>query len=1106
MSSPLRVFVSSTSRDLDDYRKAVIEALFYMGQPMSIMERFGSRSAGGGRVSNGEVSTCGVLIGIYAYRYGYVPDEEAGAQAASITEGEFDTAQRCGLQCLCYFASPVLEAELTTPEPDWKRQRQARFKERIDRTLVRAAFTSPANLAGLIVADLDRILRGDPIGYSDARMRAAWRRYQHDEFARLAGECWHRPFDLVASPLKEIWSEYVNSPLWHDHIAGSLAVVRDTARRHPGELAALEQCAAGVDVNAPYATALNGLQSFLYSVVDRTLVGFAEVLRQRSSRLATDAEINGQSAELRKLRQAVRHLQREARDPRFGRCFLVIGRAGSGRTHFIASILNEDEDRDESVSQQLALVLWPNDRPPAVSVRDFEAMLADAIRAATGMRGWRSVEQFAGFARDTRLVIVIDELARWLVGNPQFLTVLTGFIAAHAAIPSLRFVITLQTTDYDRVSEASELSRFWQAYGFNREYRLGRRSQRQVGGVRFESPVRPDPAVTGWLVLDDLNRSAGIGRSILRAQLEQEGLDVSSALLALDEGAASASHIAIPLIVWIFLDARREFGWDVLVNFTFIDFIERFWQQTAAALVPAVQETLAAHASGARARIVLDRIVVLVAAQLAARPELAPEFDGLVRRIAEASDDVALTHCEIVASVLGALEQGNLVHRVRSEILTTGWPTERLELFFELFWAYRLALNLLARIVDTGKLSAVAAARDELEPWFRQKGAASLHEGAFEFLLLALPKHLVELRKADAGFLIDLCRLALRLEQLPSAPVWFAGVKGTREFQQALVVLAGEEGTGGGRRALFAFITFVGEVGSDVIDPQTRLSLLRPHYGKIGELGLDQYFVYVVARLLSELNADGSDVRLLACLEQLAGCEATGRAEEVAVFAVETLGAQARDDIHAMLKSIRTYLKRSGEQATDDYRQSGRKKWERRFFREWVLQKFCRSMIQSPSAYDVLIDYRWYSPAYHSIVKSIGIEMEREANLGFSALYRLHAVNVRDFIKLVSELTVSGYKADRRNAVFIIKHTEWTGGEGKILVAKEFHPFLEKLFMDLEIADTVDNNYGLFCANLSDFPKREEMRRSAMNDPAPSGGLGEGGLSKRSKLRRRKRR
>jgi hypothetical protein len=202
--------------------------------------------------------------------------------------------------------------------------------------------------------------------------------------------------------------------------------------------------------------------------------------------------------------------------------------------------------------------------------------------------------------------------------------------------------------------------------------------------------------------------------------------------------------------------------------------------------------------------------------------------------------------------------------------MANGWPVERVELFFELFWEYRLALNLLSRIVNAGK----RASAEMVEPWFRDTRAASLHEGTFEFLLLAMEKTLAGESEVDRRLLVDLCRSALRSEQLPGAAVWFAGGKAAQEFQRVLTDVAREDGTGTGRRALFAFITFIGELESGVVEPQTRLALLRSHYAEIGLSRLDQYFVYVIARLLKEVAADDSDARWLACVEQGAGAGA----------------------------------------------------------------------------------------------------------------------------------------------------------------------------------------------------------------------------------------
>ena len=232
---PLKMFISSTSADLHDYRNAIIEHLFYMGHPMSVMEHFGSRSDRAGPVSEAEVKDSDILIGIYAFRYGHVPDEESGARGPSITEREFDTARALGLRCLCYFADKSLEGEFASGfsgEPEWKQKKLQEFKDRIDKALVRASFTSPDDLKAKVGTDLNRLLAGDPLGYSYEQIRREWERYRRDELALLSIEIENRPLDLLKSPLAEIWSSFIRSAPWHERIAGDLSTIAQIANRH----------------------------------------------------------------------------------------------------------------------------------------------------------------------------------------------------------------------------------------------------------------------------------------------------------------------------------------------------------------------------------------------------------------------------------------------------------------------------------------------------------------------------------------------------------------------------------------------------------------------------------------------------------------------------------------------------------------------------------------------------------------------------------------------------------------------------------------------------------------------------------------------------------
>ena len=94
----MKVFISSTFLDLQEYRRAAIEAVNRLqGQPLA-MELFGAQPQEPAAVCEEEVRACDVLIGIYAYRYGFVP----AGQEKSITQMEYELARELGRPCLCF--------------------------------------------------------------------------------------------------------------------------------------------------------------------------------------------------------------------------------------------------------------------------------------------------------------------------------------------------------------------------------------------------------------------------------------------------------------------------------------------------------------------------------------------------------------------------------------------------------------------------------------------------------------------------------------------------------------------------------------------------------------------------------------------------------------------------------------------------------------------------------------------------------------------------------------------------------------------------------------------------------------------------------------------
>ena len=69
----MRVFLSSTYADLVGHRQAAATALERLNQQVGRMEVFGARPDEPAKACVDEIDQCGIFVGIYAHRYGFVP-------------------------------------------------------------------------------------------------------------------------------------------------------------------------------------------------------------------------------------------------------------------------------------------------------------------------------------------------------------------------------------------------------------------------------------------------------------------------------------------------------------------------------------------------------------------------------------------------------------------------------------------------------------------------------------------------------------------------------------------------------------------------------------------------------------------------------------------------------------------------------------------------------------------------------------------------------------------------------------------------------------------------------------------------------------------------
>ena len=155
MNKPLfRIFVSSTYVDLIDYRQAAEKAINDLKQNYVGMEYMGAMDEEASKASLDLVEECDLLIGIYAWRYGTIPDDSE----FSITEQEYQHAIKNDKPCLCYFVDEDFPWKPKFIEKGVAEEKLEQLKQKIAKAHIKANFKDPIFLENNILRDLSNWL------------------------------------------------------------------------------------------------------------------------------------------------------------------------------------------------------------------------------------------------------------------------------------------------------------------------------------------------------------------------------------------------------------------------------------------------------------------------------------------------------------------------------------------------------------------------------------------------------------------------------------------------------------------------------------------------------------------------------------------------------------------------------------------------------------------------------------------------------------------------------------------------------------------------------------------------------------------------------------
>jgi tetratricopeptide (TPR) repeat protein len=153
--------VSSTALDLPEHRKEVMDACLRMGMHPVMMEHLSAGDTTAAEKSRAMVEEAAIYLGVFAYRYGHVP-EANNPEQISITEMEYDRAVGRGIPRLIFLMDKThqltpadMEEETSDPvEAARRKVKLGELKKRAGKERVVASFKSPADLRALVIQSL----------------------------------------------------------------------------------------------------------------------------------------------------------------------------------------------------------------------------------------------------------------------------------------------------------------------------------------------------------------------------------------------------------------------------------------------------------------------------------------------------------------------------------------------------------------------------------------------------------------------------------------------------------------------------------------------------------------------------------------------------------------------------------------------------------------------------------------------------------------------------------------------------------------------------------------------------------------------------------------
>lgn len=141
-----KIYISSTYEDLKKEREAAAKAVRRLGHQPVYMEDYVAGPQQPVEKCLQDVRRCDIYIGIFAWRYGFIPD----GYDKSITHLEYETAQKNGIPCLIFLTEKKAPWSMEYVDTGEERQKIDQLRSELERDHIVSYFKNGDELSSLV--------------------------------------------------------------------------------------------------------------------------------------------------------------------------------------------------------------------------------------------------------------------------------------------------------------------------------------------------------------------------------------------------------------------------------------------------------------------------------------------------------------------------------------------------------------------------------------------------------------------------------------------------------------------------------------------------------------------------------------------------------------------------------------------------------------------------------------------------------------------------------------------------------------------------------------------------------------------------------------------